>query len=53
MTGIDCMRLGRVVFQVNLRQIALFGAKNFLLIFEVVLGCLVDDEVEFQVPHLL
>src|SRR5437763_5905109 len=43
----------RVVLKVDLRELPLRGAQDLILILEVVLGRLIDDEVQIQIPHLM
>ncbi len=50
---IDSAGLRRVVLQVDLGQPALLSAQDLKLILEVVLWRLVDNEIQFQITHLL
>src|SRR5260370_1005566 len=50
---IDSAGLRRIVLQVDLGQPALLSAQDLKLILEVVLWRLVDNEIQFQITHLL
>ncbi len=53
MPRIDRVRFGRVVLQVDLRQSLLRCRQDLELILEVVLGCLVDDQIQVQFANSL